>query len=284
MNCVESGGTLSSLFTILSLFTEDVKMRYEEEQVRTEESSDEGGPPLSRERDADVSAFDLEDGAENGAGRPVRPHFPGHNTTSTARLGEETEDADDEGAAATAAGEESESTLAMSGVEGGDDRGRLDNLDSSIAPSDSRSNATTPSLARSPVLNATTGFFSPPLTSPTSPSVGSTGSRKSSLGRRPVGLSFTSAAASARPRATSRPNAPTHLNSSASSARPRPPQKPHPHHHHHHHAQAKKRHSIGAASMAKEATIARAATDTTLAVIPAEAFRRLTKKFPNAAA
>ncbi|BGO90930.1 phosphatidylcholine and lysophosphatidylcholine phospholipase [Rhodotorula toruloides] len=285
LNCVESGGTLSSLFTILSLFTEDVKMRYEEEQVRTEESSDEGGPSPARERDADVSAFDLEGGSASGAGRPVRPHFPGYNSTNTARLGEETEDADDEGAAATAAGEESESTLAMSGAEVEEDRGRLDHLDVSIAPSDSRSNATTPSLARSPALGATTGFFSPPLTSPTSPSVGSAGSRKSSLGRRPAGLSFTSAASSSRPRATSRPNAPTHLNSSASGSRIRPPQKPHAHHqHHHHHAHAKRRQSTGPASMAKEATIARAATDTTLAVIPAEAFRRLTKKFPNAAA
>jgi lysophospholipid hydrolase len=34
----------------------------------------------------------------------------------------------------------------------------------------------------------------------------------------------------------------------------------------------------------REGTIARATVDTTLAVIPAEAFRRLTKKFPNAAA
>ena len=37
-------------------------------------------------------------------------------------------------------------------------------------------------------------------------------------------------------------------------------------------------------SKANEAIIARAKVDTTLAVIPAEAFRRLTKKFPNAAA
>lgn len=35
LNNVESGGTLSSLFTILALFTEDVKLRYEEEEFLT---------------------------------------------------------------------------------------------------------------------------------------------------------------------------------------------------------------------------------------------------------
>lgn len=39
MNEVGSGGTLSSLFTILSLFTEDVKISWNEDQERTESPS-----------------------------------------------------------------------------------------------------------------------------------------------------------------------------------------------------------------------------------------------------
>ncbi|KPV72156.1 uncharacterized protein RHOBADRAFT_39615 [Rhodotorula graminis WP1] len=48
LNNVESGGTLSSLFTILSLFTEDVKLRYEEDGQPGDDSSDDGMGPHHR--------------------------------------------------------------------------------------------------------------------------------------------------------------------------------------------------------------------------------------------
>ncbi|TNY20475.1 hypothetical protein DMC30DRAFT_352286 [Rhodotorula diobovata] len=165
LNNVESGGTLSSLFTILSLFTEDVKLRYEEDERGDADESSDDGMDSHHRRDVDVAAFDLD------YAKIKRSSFSGVPAVRQS----DTEDADEEDAAAT-------------------EREHDDALDASIAPSDSRSNANTPSGIRSPASEQ--GFFSLP----------------------------------------------------------------------------------------GEATIARAATDTTLAVIPAEAFRRLTKKFPNAAA
>ena len=65
MNEVGAGGTLSSLFTILSLFTEDVKMSWQDDGLDT--SSDEGieqqvraSSPFSERMDHDVSHLDLE--------------------------------------------------------------------------------------------------------------------------------------------------------------------------------------------------------------------------------
>lgn len=83
LNNVENGGTLSSLFTILSLFTEDVKLRYEEDgegsrgTTAAEDRADRSrttsydSPPASRAssrrrpppagpRDPDVSDFNLD--------------------------------------------------------------------------------------------------------------------------------------------------------------------------------------------------------------------------------
>ncbi|KWU47420.1 patatin-domain-containing protein, partial [Rhodotorula sp. JG-1b] len=188
LNNVESGGTLSSLFTILRLFTEDVKLRYEEDKDAAEESSasDDGGAAAAfakqhRERDADVSTFELDGGAIHAARRAARPNLASRDfgSLNTAALND-TDDADVEDAARA---DDTETTLASpyedteAENETLHDRGQLDHLDSTIAPQ-----------------------------------------------------------------------------------------------------------STGPQTIAGESTIARAATDTTLAVIPAEAFRRLTKKFPNAAA
>jgi lysophospholipid hydrolase len=77
LNRVESGGTLSSLFTILSLFTEDVKMRYEEEEQEQEEEEEQ-------ENNRDVVGLDLNDTI-----RKKRPSYPPSNKNNF-------EDADDE--------------------------------------------------------------------------------------------------------------------------------------------------------------------------------------------
>jgi len=66
LNEVGSGGTLSSLFTILSLFTEEVQMSWQDESPDI--SSDDmpafaGGRPMPKNRmraNSDVSQFDLE--------------------------------------------------------------------------------------------------------------------------------------------------------------------------------------------------------------------------------
>ncbi|GAA5933617.1 hypothetical protein JCM3775_003753 [Rhodotorula graminis] len=262
LNNVESGGTLSSLFTILSLFTEDVKLRYEEDGQPGDDSSDDGMGPHHRP-DADVAAFDLD------FDKVKRPGFPG----APAVRQSDTEDADDEDAATTEREHEHD--------QGPDS----DALDSSIAPSDSRSNATTPSGIRSPASeqgsfflpSATTGATTTAATSPPA----STTSRSSRTSRRAVPTLST--LGSTRRPSLSRPTALPHRPSLAARHPP---------------YAARKQSSrtlggggglgggkLGGEGVGQgEATIARAATDTTLAVIPAEAFRRLTKKFPNAAA
>ncbi|KAF7347414.1 Lysophospholipase NTE1 [Mycena venus] len=60
LNEVGSGGTLSSLFTILSLFTEDVKMSWQNEHEETDPFEDGiSMPPRSRSADSDVPQLDL---------------------------------------------------------------------------------------------------------------------------------------------------------------------------------------------------------------------------------
>ncbi|GAA6055892.1 hypothetical protein JCM3770_002347 [Rhodotorula araucariae] len=259
LNNVESGGTLSSLFTILSLFTEDVKLRYEEDDHSA--SSDDG---MDARRDADIAAFDLD---HDGAKRRVRPAFPGRASGGVRQSN--AEDADEESAGVTER-EDDESFDPRS-----DERGGLASLDPALSPSDSRSNATTPSGIRSPASEQ--GFFAIPPTSSactTSPPA-STASRSSRGSRRAV-----------------HPAIPT-VNARRPSL-PRPVPVPRPSLAARHPPYASRKRSTrsfgtakageGGAQRQGEATIARAATDTTLAVIPAEAFRRLTKKFPNAAA
>lgn len=62
LNEVGSGGTLSSLFTILSLFTEDVKMSWQDELPDIDESApsnDSSDPSVRHQEDSDVPQFDL---------------------------------------------------------------------------------------------------------------------------------------------------------------------------------------------------------------------------------
>jgi lysophospholipid hydrolase len=63
LNEVGSGGTLSSLFTILSLFTEDVKMSWQDDPEEVESLFDEGISMPKRNRaeraNSDVSQLDL---------------------------------------------------------------------------------------------------------------------------------------------------------------------------------------------------------------------------------
>ncbi|GAA5994555.1 lysophospholipase [Rhodotorula paludigena] len=279
LNNVESGGTLSSLFTILSLFTEDVKLRYEEDKGGHYDSSDDGftgGRANESSRDEDVTALHLDQD-----GTPGRAPFIGLNEAPAHRISE-TEDADDEGAETTERERDHD----------GDDSGQLSSLDTMLSPSDSRSTSTTPGL-RSPASDY--GFSrpspAPPSTNgtsvsanPTSPTLSATSrtSRRGSLAQPMLSRRSSTHRPSALP---SRPSLTTRhppyassksgTKRSARSARAGG-------------GLVGAKHSEGAGAgmggRAQEATIARAATDTTLAVIPAEAFRRLTKKFPNAAA
>ncbi|KAF9469736.1 hypothetical protein BDZ94DRAFT_1243142 [Collybia nuda] len=74
LNEVGSGGTLSSLFTILSLFTEDVKMSWQDDlpdisDEFTDDDSDAPTPMRTRMRRAnsDVSQFDLDTNQKNNS-------------------------------------------------------------------------------------------------------------------------------------------------------------------------------------------------------------------------
>ncbi|BGP47447.1 phosphatidylcholine and lysophosphatidylcholine phospholipase [Rhodotorula kratochvilovae] len=255
LNNVESGGTLSSLFTILSLFTEDVKLRYEEDEHAA--LSDDG---MDERGDADIAAFDL----DHDGPKRARPPFPGHASSGVRQS--DTEDADEESAGVT----EREDDEALSPRDG------LASLDTALSPSDSRSNATTPSGIRSPASEQ--GFFALP---PTSSSAYTTSPPASTLSRSSRGSRR--AGPSAMPKIDAR---------RPSLSRPVPMPRPSLAARHPPYAARKRstrsfgtaKAGEGAAQRKGEATIARAATDTTLAVIPAEAFRRLTKKFPNAAA
>lgn len=69
LNEVGSGGTLSSLFTILSLFTEDVKMSWQDEECvdPIPESLTDAPDPIRSRANSDVSQLDL------GTGSPGHP-------------------------------------------------------------------------------------------------------------------------------------------------------------------------------------------------------------------
>ena len=68
LNEVRSGGTLSSLFTILSLFTEDVKMSWQDEPPNTDvyPSVHDSSVPTRRRADSDISQLDLESRRRHG--------------------------------------------------------------------------------------------------------------------------------------------------------------------------------------------------------------------------
>ncbi|KAJ7597324.1 hypothetical protein C8J56DRAFT_919757 [Mycena floridula] len=71
LNEVGSGGTLSSLFTILSLFTEDVEMTWQGDQTQSPVSMEEDGPmffPTRNNPNADVSQLDLGQGIKTRRG------------------------------------------------------------------------------------------------------------------------------------------------------------------------------------------------------------------------
>ncbi|GAA5957475.1 hypothetical protein JCM21900_002678 [Sporobolomyces salmonicolor] len=262
LNRVESGGTLSSLFTILSLFTEDVKLRYEED-----------------ERDPDVSAFDLDTGSGamspplksppvSASGKPVRPHFPGYSASNVRRVSPEVlEDADDE-----------------RGKIGSGGRTR-DPSEDSTSTAETETETTTVTAGK-----AIEGqFLRSPNRAPFGPTRGSVRSSasasQSGFFSPAAGTAFSPSSTSAEPTSYPFPHSASGSRRTSFSGVPRQ---------HHPHSsrrglgaggpKMKRRTTTTQSAKQFETTLARASVDTTLAVIPAEAFRRLTKKFPNAAA
>ncbi|KZT38510.1 patatin-domain-containing protein [Sistotremastrum suecicum HHB10207 ss-3] len=207
LNEVGAGGTLSSLFTILSLFTEDVKMSWDEDLKKP--GSEESGERVVRTRlkraDSDVSSLSLGHGQD-----------------------EEHEDEDEED-------EEDREHLEMDGGDG-----------DTISPSRRASMSSTNSTIHGDQAD---------------------GRARQRRGIRTTGQSRTSSS-TRQPHATSdrsrsRPPRPSHTRTASHSGPS--------------HGKARKERVL-------RGTVARATEDTTLAVIPAEAFRRLTKKFPKSSA
>jgi lysophospholipid hydrolase len=203
LNDVGSGGTLSSLFTILSLFTENIQLRWSDEDgatnaVATPLSSQPDHSTLRKRRgrfDSDVSHLDLGTADEGvtlprPAARRTGSIVSSHSSTSTIQ-------------------------------------GKIDepNPDTPIQ---------LPTVSDDTEPDWTSATWSPPSESRSSPG---TPQYRPSEGTSDY---FNSGAA--RPAKAHNTNAP------------------------------------------QQGIIARATTDTTLAVIPAEAFRRLTQKFPKASA
>jgi lysophospholipid hydrolase len=206
LNDVGSGGTLSSLFTILSLFTENIQLRWSDEDgptnaVVTPSSSASSQPDHSTSRkkrgrfDSDVSHLDLGT-ADEGVASP-RP--------AVRRTG------------SIVSSHSSTSTI----------QGVLDQPN--------QANPTqTPTVSDDAEPDWTSATWSPPSESRSSPGT-----------------------------PQYRPSEATSDYFSSGAARPA------------------KAHNTNAP---QQGIIARATTDATLAVIPAEAFRRLTQKFPKASA
>ncbi|CEQ42560.1 SPOSA6832_04388 [Sporobolomyces salmonicolor] len=262
LNRVESGGTLSSLFTILSLFTEDVKLRYEED-----------------ERDPDVSAFDLDTGSGamspplksppvSASGKPVRPHFPGYSATNARRVSPEVlEDADDERGKIGSGGRTRDPSEDSTSTAETETETTTDTADKAIEGQFVRSPnralfAPTRGSVRSPASASQSGFFS---------SAAGTAFSPSSTSAEPTSYPFPHSASGSRRTSFSGVPRQHHPHSSRRGLGAGGPK-------------MKRRTTTTQSAKQFETTLARASVDTTLAVIPAEAFRRLTKKFPNAAA
>jgi len=247
LNVVESGGTLSSLFTILSLLTEGVKLRYEEDEAQphqallpnfADNSSKSSQPNLSSRSvqpiKTSVSKLD-QNPAEWPPNSPIelvqgdRRKFPDWNKNGSDDGG----DPDDDGRSVETS-RRSTYTSATATLQS------LDASHQALGQDAPQSHRVLRASNQMPDGDYESGFthrtdpysnFSPPPNSR----------------RSPHGIDPTPK----RSRETYNRHTGDHI---FESAQP------------------------------KEATIARATQDTTLAVIPSEAFKRLTIKFPNAVA
>lgn len=251
LNEVESGGTLSSLFTILSLFTEDVKLGFgDEEAASTSATPHHDTPPNLRRRGSHRPAS-RSDEAPTASFVPPAPLPPG---SSQLQLN-----------AATLRN-------VPSAV------GASPTLDHSLSPSDflgsptSRRTRTSTSTDDGQTIHQRDVDWRDPNIglSELLPPAQATApfphfSAASPAARLPSGASPTLHGRTASVATDGRPHTPGSILSGFSGVNGRG--KPSDSMHHE---------GVG--------TIGRATVDTTLAVIPAEAFKRLTKKFPNAAA
>lgn len=282
LNEVESGGTLSSLFTILSLFTEDVKLSFDDHDDPHLAPPHPAYPAMDRLNNSSA-ANHL--GRGNNATAPTSPYSSAFNPPSqtaaqlqlnAAALRNVPAAISTEGAverlggsaAVRSTSKSSHARTASSGtasatVQDGDTSTIMD-------PLEQNDDGVTSSLYHAPDLQMPPAQAAAPF-SHFAPSYhpSPAGTPISSLPGSTHSPYFRGRATSihALHEAAGGPNTPGSILSAMSSSA-----------HGHYHPQADYLPRQGAG------TVARATVDTTLAVIPAEAFKRLTKKFPNAAA
>ncbi|SNX82618.1 related to NTE1 - Serine esterase [Melanopsichium pennsylvanicum] len=288
LNEVESGGTLSSLFTILSLFTEDVKLSFGDEDPHLAPSP---FAPSAIDRHYHYSAGQYTargnrstPGAD-GSTAPTSPYASAFNPPSqtTAQLhlnaaalrnvpaAMSTEGAVERlGRSALRSGPRSNHSRTASS---GTNSMTIQDADTStiMDPHENHDEGGTHSLGHAPDLqmppaqaSAPFSHFAPGYNA--SPA-GITMSSLPGSSQSPYFRAHASSIQALHEANPGGPNTPGSILSAKSNSA------------HGHFA-----HPVDPLHRQGAGTVARATVDTTLAVIPAEAFKRLTKKFPNAAA
>ncbi|EIW67695.1 hypothetical protein TREMEDRAFT_72160 [Tremella mesenterica DSM 1558] len=221
INEVSTGGTISSLFSILSLFTEDIKLAWSSSastpdgEVEEDGYEDAQAVPLGQGRsktrtNSDVSHFEM----GTSPPRAPSPTEPSPTQNPLRRVRSHS----------------------------------MDSLSTAFAPETDSSVSTIQTSGSTASQPSTTSVS---LHSPPAPRT-----------RIHHSLSQPPTPSRTRGSATTAPRAPTQSRPTRSPEKGRP--------------------SVDTGSAALKGTIARATVDTTLAVIPAEAFRKLTHKFPKA--
>lgn len=286
LNEVESGGTLSSLFTILSLFTEDVKLSFGDDETHMPPPHHVGTSAMDRGYNFSGGQYQTRasrgtPGAD-GSTAPTSPYASAFNppsqTAAQLQLNAaalrnvpaaiSTEGAVERlgGSALRASSKSSHSRTASSGtgsvtVQDGDTSTIMD-------PTDNNDDSGTHSLSHAPDLQMPPAQASAPFSHfVPGHSASQSGTPISSFAGLSQSPFFRGRAASTQHEVFGGPNTPGSILSAMSNSA-----------HGHFNGTTDPFHRQGAG------TVARATVDTTLAVIPAEAFKRLTKKFPNAAA
>ena len=241
LNEVSTGGTLSSLFSILSLFTEDIKLSWE--------STPE--PPDIPNSDAE----DIEENPEQGDMTVTEDQDDGGDGSDSQRRRKPRQDSD-----------VSQLSEAMSK--------RLQSTPPATSPGEARPvGRRSYSAGSSPVVQG--GGNSPPTASISETSTSVPGTKSTSPLLQPVN-GFSPGPVMPLSGQTSLPMLRKIGSGSRRDSPPTQDGTPRSH------RSASKPKRPGTGTDLLRGTIARATVDTTLAVIPAEAFRKLTKKYPKA--
>ncbi|KAG0151664.1 hypothetical protein CROQUDRAFT_667702 [Cronartium quercuum f. sp. fusiforme G11] len=245
LNVVGPGGTLSSLFTILSLFTEDVKLRYEDEKREEGEEEEEG---IEEEIEIEIEEEEEEIRSNEFVQSNVNEYRSNPERSSTLKpfspqTNIRNSSLDPDLSSTQTDSMEHQKEGENEGIEDKEKQEDDDDEDGRSTKTSRRSLSTSkPHRANTPSHSPYRSTVEPLYDEP------------DSTGRPPCESSYTRSRYPTNDSRSSRPRNKTRSTAERVGAQPR------------------------------ESTIARATTDTTLAVIPSEAFKRLTSKFPNSVA